>query len=101
MEAVAAAATAGAGAAGPPFVHAVNRWLQVAAEKPVGSSSVYHQPEGGIMSGHGVLEDTLSLFMVQVGRREGEKGGTEGGKEIGREQRRKRRGKFVPPSHTY
>jgi hypothetical protein len=30
------------------------------------SSSVYHQPEGGILSGHGVLDDTLSLFMVQV-----------------------------------
>ena len=32
------------------------------------SSSVYHQPEGGILSGHGVLDDTLSLFMVQVRR---------------------------------
>ncbi len=30
------------------------------------SSSIYHQPEGGILSGHGVLDDTLSLFMVQV-----------------------------------
>lgn len=70
-----AAAAAGAGHdAGPPFVQVVNRWLQVAAEKPVGSSSVYHQPEGGIMSGHGVLEDTLSLFMVQVGREGGNEG---------------------------
>lgn len=76
--AAAAAAAAGAGHTGPPFVQAVNRWLQVEAEKPVGSSSVYHQPEGGIMSGHGVLEDTLSLFMVQVGRKKREKGGREG-----------------------
>ena len=49
-----------------PILHAVNRWLQVEEEAPTHSSSVYHQPEGGIMSGHGVLEDTLSLFMVQV-----------------------------------
>lgn len=35
------------------------------------SSSVYHQPEGGILSGHGVLDDTLSLFMVQVRGRGG------------------------------
>lgn len=30
------------------------------------SSSFYYQPEGGLLSGNGVLEDTLSRFMVQV-----------------------------------
>ena len=79
MEAAAAAA-AGTGHAGPPFVQAVNRWLQLADENVTASTSTYYQPEGGIMSGHGVLEDTLSLFMVQVGREGGGEGGREGGR---------------------
>jgi len=70
------------GIGGPPIeaAMALHRWLQgeeAGLDEPrPRSSSIYFQPEGGIMSGHGVLEDTLSLFMVQVRRgKEGEGGG--------------------------
>jgi hypothetical protein len=53
----------------------------LADESTTASSSTYYQPEGGIMSGHGVLEDTLSLFMVQVGREGGRKGEWERGEQ--------------------
>eukprot|EP00624_Nannochloropsis_granulata_P006716 evm.model.NODE_50911_length_11972_cov_44.183846.1 len=96
MEAAAAAATAAATTAtadaghhaGAPFVQAIHRLLQTAEASATSSSSIYHQPEGGIMSGHGVLEDTLSLFMVQVGRaiEDGREGGREGGTRKGGER---------------
>jgi len=100
MEAAAAAAAAataraGAGHHAGDLVQSVHRLLQTAEASATSSSSIYHQPEGGIMSGNGVLEDTLSLFMVQVGRGDrGRGGGMEGGMEGGRERIRKGKERF-------